>query len=105
MVMPPVANLTSSGSGDTLDIKHVVDDQARPTKQAGSGKQLERINRRPRPSYTEEQKFFIMYHRIIRKLSWPKIETKFAAFFNIRTKDGLTSVYYRLRKDWGMKEA
>jgi hypothetical protein len=97
MVMPPVANLTSSGSGDALDIKHVVDDQARPTEQAGSGKQLQRVPRRPRPSYTEEQKFFIMYHRIIRKLSWSEIEAKFVAFFNIRTKDGLTSVYYRLR--------
>lgn len=102
--MPPVANFTSSGSGDALDIKHVVDDQARPTEQAGSGKQLQRVTRRSRPSYTEEQKFFIMYHRIIQKLSWPKIEAKFAAFFNSRTKDGLTSVYYRLRKDWGMKE-
>jgi hypothetical protein len=105
MVVPPVANLlTSSGSGVALDINHVVDDQPRPTEQAGSGKQLQRVPRRPRPSYTEEQKFFIMYHRIIRKLSWPQIEAKFAASFNIRTKDGLTSVYYRLRKDWDMKE-
>jgi hypothetical protein len=45
-----------------------------------------------------------MYHRIIRKLSWPEIEDKFADFFNICAKDGLTSVYYRLRKDWGLKE-
>jgi hypothetical protein len=58
MVVPPVANLLAcSGSGDALDINHVVDDQARPTEQAGSGKRLQHVLRPPRPSYTEEQKF------------------------------------------------
>jgi hypothetical protein len=63
-----------------------------------------RIPRPARPSYNEEQKFFIMYYRVIKKLSWPAIEDKFASFFKTRTKDGLTSVYYRIRKKWGMEE-
>jgi hypothetical protein len=45
-----------------------------------------------------------MYRRIINELSWPEIEVKFASFFKLRSRDGLTSVYYRIRKDWGMKE-
>ena len=65
---------------------------------------LARIPRPARPSYSEEQKFFIMYYRVIKELSWPEIEDKFASFFNLRTKDGLTSVYYRIRKNWGMEE-
>lgn len=65
---------------------------------------LARIPRPARPSYSEEQKFFIMYYRVIKELSWPEIEDKFATFFNLRTKDGLTSVYYRIRKNWGMEE-
>jgi hypothetical protein len=100
MVVPP----TSSGSGNVLRINHVVDDQVRPTEQASSDKPLQRVRRSARPAYTEEQKFFIMYYRIIQELSWPEIEDKFAVFFDLRTKDGLTSVYYRLRKNWGMEE-
>ncbi|KAL1582265.1 hypothetical protein WHR41_09117 [Cladosporium halotolerans] len=57
-----------------------------------------------RPSYSEEQKFFIMYCRVIKEQSWPEVEDNFALFFKPRTKDGLTSVYYRIRKDWGMEE-
>jgi len=45
-----------------------------------------------------------MYYRIVRKLSWPGIEDEFARLFNLRTKDGLTSVYYRIRKMWGMEK-
>jgi hypothetical protein len=63
-----------------------------------------RVLRAARPSYTEEQKFFIMYHRIIRELSWPEIEDKFVSHFDVRSGDGLTSVYYRTRKNWGMQE-
>jgi hypothetical protein len=63
-----------------------------------------RISRPARPSYNEEQKFFIMYYRVVKKLSWPAIEDKFASFFKTRTKNGLISVYYRIRKKWGMEE-
>jgi len=31
-----------------------------------------------------------------------EIEVEFASFFNLGTKDALTSVYYRARKMWGM---
>jgi hypothetical protein len=55
-----------------------------------------------RPSYNEEQKFFIMHHRIVKKLSWPEVENEFARYFKLRSKDGLTSVYYRIRSSWGM---
>jgi hypothetical protein len=58
--------------------------------------------RTTRTAYTEEQKFFIMYNRIIKELSWPEIEDKFEARFDSRSGNGLTSVYYRVRKDWGM---
>jgi hypothetical protein len=64
----------------------------------------QRVPQATRPSYTQEQRFFIVYQRIIGELSWPEIEDKFADFFNIRTRNGLTSVYYRLCKGWGMKE-
>jgi hypothetical protein len=37
-----------------------------------------RERRSARPSYNEEQKFFIMYYRMVKRLSWPEIEDKFA---------------------------
>lgn len=60
--------------------------------------------RSPRPSYTEEQKFFIMFARIVQDRSWPDIENDFAKIFGQRTKGGLTSVYYRIRKTWGLED-
>ncbi|CAK3998744.1 Hypothetical predicted protein [Lecanosticta acicola] len=36
--------------------------------------------------------------------SWPEVEEQFAEIFGQRTKGGLTSVYYRVRKDWGLAE-
>ena len=60
--------------------------------------------RPPRPSYSEEQKFFIMYCRIVRRMNWPEIEDRFAQIFNMRSIGGLTSVYYRIRRSWGMEE-
>jgi hypothetical protein len=43
-----------------------------------------------------------MYYRIVRECSWSEIEVEFASFFDLRTKDAITSVYYRTRKIWGM---
>jgi hypothetical protein len=60
--------------------------------------------RSTRPPYNEEQMFFIVHHRIVKKLSWPEIEDEFAKFFKLRSKSGLTSVYYRIRKSWGMEQ-
>jgi hypothetical protein len=44
-----------------------------------------------------------MYHRVIKEESWEEIEELFREFFSLWTKDGLNSVYYRIRNDWGMK--
>lgn len=57
-----------------------------------------------RPSYNEEQKFFIMYYRLVERFSWPEIEEIFARLFNLRSKNGLTSAYYRIRRSWGMEQ-
>lgn len=75
--------------------------------QAGSWSDSSMTDRRPRaprPSYSEEQKFFIMYARIIRDNTWPEIEDRFEKLFGTRTKGGLTSVYYRVRREWGLME-
>jgi len=61
-------------------------------------------SRAPRPPYSKEQKFFIMYCRIVRNAQWHDIEDWFTTFFGLRTKSGLTSVYYRIRRAWNMKE-
>ncbi|KAM0703895.1 hypothetical protein Q7P35_008901 [Cladosporium inversicolor] len=64
---------------------------------------VRRVPRPARPSYSQEQKFFIMYHRAVKEESWEEIEELFREFFGLRTRDGLNSVYYRIRRDWGMK--
>jgi hypothetical protein len=43
-----------------------------------------------------------MCYRIVRERSWSEIEVEFVSFFDLRTKDTITSVYYRTRKMWGM---
>lgn len=62
--------------------------------------QLSKPPRAPRPAYSEEQKFYIMFARILRGRSWPEIERDFARLFgqriSQRSKGGLTSVYYRV---------
>jgi len=68
-----------------------------------------RGSRAPRPTYSEEQKFTIMYLRIVRSCSWDEIADVFARTYaggdsGQRSKGGLTSVYYRIRKSWGLKD-
>jgi hypothetical protein len=70
-----------------------------PTQALMLTEPLTRISRPARQSYDEERKFFIMYYRVIRGLSWPKIEDEFAYFFNLHTRNGPTDVYYRTRKN------
>ena len=60
--------------------------------------------RPPASSYSEEQKFLIMFARIVQDKCWLDIENDFAAIFGDRTRGGLTSVYYRIRKSWGLDE-
>jgi len=81
---------------------HDADLRVHPATQTAHAESPQRIFRPARPSYTDEKRFSIMYYRIVRGLSWPEIEVEFAKFFNLRTKDGLTSIYYRIRKMWAM---
>jgi hypothetical protein len=56
-------------------------------------------------AYGEKQNFFIMYHRIVKDLSWLEIGCKFTDFFSARTsKKSLTCQYYRIRKAWGLEK-
>ncbi|KAI6914225.1 hypothetical protein KC318_g701 [Hortaea werneckii] len=62
--------------------------------------------RASRPPYSEQQKFFIAYMLIIKHKSWAQIGEEYAVCFRAgtspRSKEGLTSVYYRVRKEWGL---
>ena len=98
------AECPSAAYNSFYSINHAVSPTLPSYPHHAGAEPLSRIPRPARPSYSEEQKFFIMFYRIIKELSWPEIEDKFAHFFNLRTKDGLTSVYYRIRKSWGMEE-
>ena len=45
-----------------------------------------------------------MYARIVQDKCWHDIEDDFVRIFGQRTKGGLTSMYYRIRKNWGLEE-
>jgi hypothetical protein len=83
---------------------HDTDLRLHPATQTARAGSPQHIVRPARPSYTDEQRLSIMYYRIVRKHSWPEIEHEFARLFNLRTKDALTSVYYRIRKMWGVEK-
>ena len=44
-----------------------------------------------------------MHARIVQEKSWPEIEDQFTETFGNRSMGGLTSFYYRVRKDWGLE--
>ena len=46
----------------------------------------------------------VMYARIVLEKCWPQIEDDFSQIFGQRTKGGLTSVYYRIRRTWGLPD-
>ncbi|GAB7349760.1 hypothetical protein MBLNU459_g0487t1 [Dothideomycetes sp. NU459] len=61
--------------------------------------------RETRTAYSEHMQFFIMYSRVALEHDWRRIEDDFEKIFGQRrAKDGLTAVYYRIRKNWGMKQ-
>jgi hypothetical protein len=95
---------SSSGSvhQSNKSVDHDADLQVQATTQTAYTGPPQRVVRPARPSYTDEQRFFIMYYHIVRECSWSEIEVEFASFFDLRTKDAITSVYYRTRKMWGM---
>jgi hypothetical protein len=95
-----------STSGSVLQsnksVDHDADLRVQATTQTAYTGSPQRVVRPARPSYTDEQRFFIMYYRIFREYLWSEIEVEFASFFDPRSKDAITSVYYRTRKMWGM---
>jgi len=110
---PPCCSDTTkilSGARDVTDLAsgsvfhpirafdHDTDLRLHPATQTAHARSPPRVLRPARPPYTDEQKFSIMYYRIVQEYSWPGIEDEFARLFNLRTKDALTSVYYRTRK-------
>lgn len=98
-------DMTSSASSSAAGVEHHHQQQrSRGTSSWSDSSMTDRAPRAPRPSYSEEQKFFIMYARIIRDNTWPEIEDRFDKLFGTRTKGGLTSVYYRIRREWGLME-
>lgn len=66
-------------------------------------------NKRARSSrltYTQEEKLFIMYARVLRKVEWIDISNTFEISFGGKntndTISSLRSIYYRTRREWGM---
>ena len=107
-ILSGASDVTDWASGSVFHANrafdHDVDLRVHPATQTADAGSPQRVLRPARPSYTDEQRFSIMYYRIVRELSWPEIEVEFASFFNLRTKDALTSVYYRIRKTRGMEK-
>jgi hypothetical protein len=50
-----------------------------------------------------------MYFRIVQGYQWTAIKNYFERYFDrdgqhaVRTEEGLTSVYYRVRNEWGLQ--
>ncbi len=77
-----------------------------PSSSAGDSvpRSFHRNPRSPRPTYSEEQRFFVMYARLVQDKPWPAIEEGFANIFKQRSKGGLCSLYYRIRRSWGLED-
>jgi len=54
--------------------------------------------------YSWEEKFFIMYRRNVRYMTWEQIRHDFEAAYRCVTVNGLKCVYKRIRRDWGMSK-
>jgi hypothetical protein len=95
---------TPSASNDKSNQLHQYLHTISPPNYAGAKSAPPKV--RPyRPTYDCEQKFFIMYMRLSKGLSWPKIKDEFNDFFKeTRSQGGLTCGYYRIRTEYGMKE-
>jgi len=105
-ILGAACDVIDSTSGSVLQsntsVDHDADLRVQATTQTAYTGSPRRVVWPARPSYTDEQRFFIMYYRIVRECSWSEIEVEFASLFDLRTKDAITSVYYRTRKMWGM---
>ena len=107
-ILSGASDVTDLASGSVFHpnraFDHDTDLRLHPATQTAHAGSPQRVLRPARPSYTDEQRFFIMYYRIVRECSWSEIEVEFASFFDLRTKDAITSVYYRTRKMWDMNK-
>lgn len=95
-----IATVSDDKSGQSYQPFHVLSPPNSAT--------MEPATRKSRPSrlpYSNSEKFFIMYMRVVRGLSWQEIKKKFNFFFcTNRTHGGLTCEYYRTRQEYGMKK-
>lgn len=61
--------------------------------------------RAPRPKYSDDQGYFIWYHRTDLAEPWDRVLQEFAKQFNHRRpKGGLQCKFYRLLGDWGVEK-
>lgn len=63
------------------------------------------VARAPRPKYSDDQGYFIWYHRTDLAEPWDRVLQEFAKQFNHRRpKGGLQCKFYRLLGDWGVEK-
>jgi hypothetical protein len=60
--------------------------------------------RSARIRYGLEEKFFIMYRRHVKYMTWEQIRNDFEAAYRSLTVNGLNCVYKRIRRDWAMSK-
>jgi hypothetical protein len=108
MQVASVSHQSTSHSYDTTWTDQTGRGRNSTTPSSNSGDdpsgQFRRQPRSPRPTYGEEQRFFVMFARLIQEKSWPEIEDDFATVFNQRSRGGLCSLYYRIRRSWGLED-
>jgi hypothetical protein len=72
---------------------------SQPTPASVMAEYLPCVPHLARPSHNEEQKFFIIYYRVIKELSWPKSEDRFALSSRpVRTAPQVTAFALSLRR-------
>lgn len=95
-----IATVSDDKSGQSYQPFHVLSPPNSATMEPAPRK-----SRPYRPPYSNSEKFFIMYMRVVRGLSWQEIKRRFNFFFcTNRTHGGLTCEYYRTRQEYGMKK-
>lgn len=95
-----IASVSDDKSGQSYQPFHVLSPHNSATMEPVPPR-----SRPSRPPYSNPQKFFIMYTRVVRELPWQEIKRKFNSFFHTnRTHGGLTCEYYRTRQEYGMKK-
>jgi hypothetical protein len=101
---PHLSNRTSTAS-DLLYLDAASLATAEPTLPS-SLSPLDQDCSLPIPLHSEEEKLFIMHHRILERMDWPDICQRFEVTFGTNDTShrvgGLTSAYYYIRQEWDM---